>query len=208
MTCSQLGYLQSVPLSEPPPRMRSRDLKSDLLQQQCAYIFPKSTAGVEATIDKFNQRFGGASPDAVNTSRVIYLRYEDDPWAPLQPSASRGEELPVFLAMAPLGERFGRRKTWAGFLLTAGAALLMLGLLTGGSAAAATSPAALAAATGGGGGGGGKHTPHYAVVPGLHHASHYHVHHHHDHRYHHHSHHNQQQQQRASSPRHHQHRPS
>ena len=98
MTCTQLGYLQSVPHSEPPPRMRSRDLKSDLLQQQCAYIFPKSTAGVEATIDKFNQRFGGASPDAVNTSRVIYLRYEDDPWAPLQPSASRGEELPVFLA--------------------------------------------------------------------------------------------------------------
>ena len=90
-------------------------------------------------------------------------------------------ELPAYCLMSPLGDRFGRRYTWAGFLSTAGGSLLLLGLLGGGHAAPSLS----------------HHlahnlrpshpgpTPHHAAIHGghqqqlygVHHAAHYHAHH-------------------------------
>ena len=80
MTCSQLGFLQTVPHSEPPTRMRPRTLTPELLQQQCQYIFPK------------------ANRQTKNASRVIFLTYADDPWKPLQPSVALSASLPMLLA--------------------------------------------------------------------------------------------------------------
>ena len=50
-------------------------------------------------------------------------------------------EVPAYLLMQPLGERLGRRRTWAGFLGLAGGSLLLLGLLEAGAEATAA-PAA------------------------------------------------------------------
>ena len=97
MTCSQLGFLQTVPHSEPPTRMRPRTLTPELLQQQCQYIFPKANR-LEKNIEEFNQRYGGDAPQTKNASRVIFLTYADDPWRPLQPSVELSASLPMLLA--------------------------------------------------------------------------------------------------------------
>jgi hypothetical protein len=97
MTCSQLGFLQTVPHSEPPTRMRPRTLTPELLQQQCRYIFPHANK-LESNIQKFNERYGGDKPHDKNASRVIFLTYADDPWLPLQPAVSLSSSLPTLLA--------------------------------------------------------------------------------------------------------------
>ena len=98
-------------------------------------------------------------------------------------------ELPVFLAMGPLGEAYGRRRTWAGFLLTAGVSLLVLGLLTSGGPTASAAAGSSVLGHGGGGSGASQHAHRgHAVVPGVHHTGHPHyhqlAHHHHHHHYH------------------------
>ena len=51
-------------------------------------------------------------------------------------------EVPAYIAMVPLGEQFGRRRTWAGFLSTAGASLVLLAMiLTGGDHASGAATA-------------------------------------------------------------------
>ena len=97
MTCSQLGYLQTVPHSEPPTRMRPRALTPELLKQQCEYIFPRASR-LEKNIEEFNERYGGDKPQNKNASRVVFLTYADDPWRPLQPEVALSDSLPMLLA--------------------------------------------------------------------------------------------------------------
>ena len=42
-----------------------------------------------------------------NATKVLFLRYSDDPWQPAQPSSSMGPELPLILTESAQGGRNG-----------------------------------------------------------------------------------------------------
>ena len=104
MKCSQLAYLQTAPTVHGSvlPRLRPRGLTTEALLDQCRYIYGDkiaTTAGVAA----FNVRFGGLSPQSKGASKVLFLRFSDDPWQPVQPNVSMGGELPLVETDDPQG---------------------------------------------------------------------------------------------------------
>eukprot|EP01065_Artemidia_motanka_P015837 TRINITY_DN1954_c2_g1_i1.p1 TRINITY_DN1954_c2_g1~~TRINITY_DN1954_c2_g1_i1.p1 ORF type:complete len:465 (+),score=133.97 TRINITY_DN1954_c2_g1_i1:106-1500(+) len=82
LKCTELAYLQTAPPQQ--PRVRPSALTTDRLLAQCQYIFGSAAPSVPRC-DAFNKRFGGAHPEKVNTTHVMYLSYSDDPWFPAQP---------------------------------------------------------------------------------------------------------------------------
>jgi hypothetical protein len=83
------------PPSRPVSRLRSRYLTAQSLLEQCRYIYGLQLGDTAAAVGSFNRRFGGLSPGGVGASRVLFLRYSDDPWQPVQPNASIGQSLPL-----------------------------------------------------------------------------------------------------------------
>ena len=48
-----------------------------------------------SAVAAFNRKFGGLAPQSAGASKVLFLRYSDDPWQPVQPNASMGGSLPL-----------------------------------------------------------------------------------------------------------------
>ena len=69
----------------------------DLLLAQCKYIYGDTLPNTSRAVAAFNTRFGGLRPQTVNATKVLFLRYSDDPWQPAQPTSSLGPELPLIL---------------------------------------------------------------------------------------------------------------
>lgn len=79
----------------------------DLLLAQCKYIFGDTLPDTSEAVAAFNARFGGLAPQTVNASKVLFLRYSDDPWQPAQPTTSLSPELPLILTESAKGGRNG-----------------------------------------------------------------------------------------------------
>ena len=69
----QVAYLQAAPATD---SMRGSILTLDALLKQCQYIF----GDVLPDTDSLNTPYGGALPDSVGASNIMYLDYSDDPW--------------------------------------------------------------------------------------------------------------------------------
>lgn len=76
--CSELGYLQVAPSSG--LSTRPAQLTTDLLLEQCAYIFdaPADSLLTSASVAAFNAKFGGGTVGG--TSKIFEVDYSDDPW--------------------------------------------------------------------------------------------------------------------------------
>ena len=85
------------------------------------YSFPDNIAAVSLFYHSLDSPFLAALPPLLHSAhgrrRVLQV------------------EVPAYLLMQPLGERLGRRRTWAGFLAVTGGSLLLIGLLTAAIAA-------------------------------------------------------------------------
>jgi hypothetical protein len=79
----------------------------ELLLAQCKYIYGSALPDTSQAVKAFNKRFGGDAPQTVNASKVLFLRYSDDPWQPAQPVSSLGAELPLILTESQSGGQNG-----------------------------------------------------------------------------------------------------
>ena len=91
--CSEVAYLQSAP-SDDARRIRSTVLTLDSQLAQCAYVFGDAAVVTAAKSAAFAAKFGGARPDKVGATNIVFLDFSDDPWAEVSVQASRGSTLP------------------------------------------------------------------------------------------------------------------
>ena len=91
--CSEVAYLQSAP-SDDARRIRSTALTLDSQLAQCAYAFGNAAVVTPAKSGAFAAKFGGARPDHVGASNIVFLDFSDDPWAEVSVRASLGSSLP------------------------------------------------------------------------------------------------------------------
>jgi hypothetical protein len=80
---------------------------AELLLAQCKYIYGDGLPDTSQAVNAFNARFGGSAPQNMNASKVLFLRYSDDPWQPAQPVTSLSPELPLILTQSAQGGRNG-----------------------------------------------------------------------------------------------------
>jgi len=57
---------------------------------------------------EFNARFGGKTPQKKNASRILFLRYSDDPWQPAQVDGKlwigkQSDQMPIIFTDDPKG---------------------------------------------------------------------------------------------------------
>merc|ERR1711907_802326 len=64
--------------------------------QQCHYIFPNGLPE-QPRVEAFNAKFGGLHPNTKNASKVLFLRFSDDPWQAAQPEENVSALLPLVL---------------------------------------------------------------------------------------------------------------
>jgi len=95
--CSELGYLQSAPLTG--ASMRSTNLTIQALLDQCDYCFGDGQAAALQTNNAaFQRKFGGDDPASgeLGASNILFLDYSDDPWQRASVSKSQ-PDLPFCL---------------------------------------------------------------------------------------------------------------
>jgi len=90
LQCGELGYLQrsNAAANVDGPTARSKELSLEAYLSNCAYLFPgaKKTAVERET--SFNSEFGGLRPLEKHLTRILYVKYIDDPWIGLQPNST------------------------------------------------------------------------------------------------------------------------
>lgn len=70
----------------------------DAFLSNCEYLFPTAELISTQKTDEFNAQYGGANPDAVRLSHILYVKYHDDPWWTLQPSSATSADLQISTA--------------------------------------------------------------------------------------------------------------
>ena len=92
--CTELAYLQSYPEDDDSKRIRSKALSFRALLEQCEYVFGVSAVVTPAKSAAFAKRYGGARPDHVGASRIVFLDFSDDPWSEVSVQKTLSKDLP------------------------------------------------------------------------------------------------------------------